>query len=411
MARGIYRTHSVPQRRHKNYTNLGVPPIPYIVGNILQNPDTINSNISIPLVLTGTVLQNPDIIDALLQEPNVLTGIISQNADSISSSITVVEPMANIVYKAKVWEVGVLSGSGPFTLPSVAKTGYRTVSGSGITTNGEFFLDITDNTANVWDISLWSYASGVITRVQFIDSSTGSPISFTGNSCDIKLISPPATVASNGTASSGLPVVLGLNGLLDSSVIAITGGLTYGDMQPSVNYYVWPTINPSAASGGATKASNTTVRNTVPWRFSQKPISFGVVCNVASSGGNCQIRLYTPTANYTAGVLLYDSGIMSTATTGVLMGTVISGGITLPDVFIYDFAVDTAGNSAAWVHGNVNQIGGPLDMSGGSSGTYPGITYAVYYTGIQSPASNPCNYDSTVSAYYAYLSPSLMAQF
>lgn len=317
----------------------------------------------------------------------------------------------SVFYKVRVWESGSLTGTDPtYDTPGVAATGgYRTFTQAAVPTGSLLYLMLVNSSTNAWEYSTWTYTTGTpntITRVTFIDSSTGAIINWSGVTATIGLEMPPPTLTSSGSVSQGLIPALNATGLLDGSIIP-----NYGNMLPSTNYYVWPKISPQSSSGNATEGPNSTVRVTVNWKFNQKPLSFGVVCNTASASGNCQIRLYEPTSTYTGGALLYDSGILSTATAGVLMGASISGGISLPSTFIYDFAVDTNGTNAQWVYSNLFEIGGPTDMSAGDTGSFPAISYAVYYTGISSPAPNPCNYDSTVNAYYTHNPPSLMAVF
>jgi hypothetical protein len=126
-----------------------------------------------------------------------------------------------VAYKARVWEVGTITGAGPYNLPNAANSGaWRTVAGSGLSSGQNAIFCLQDTVTNAWELSLFTYTSGspgTLTRVQFLESSTGSAITFAGNSTNITLEIPSPVTASAGTASSGLVPALNTSGVLDSS--------------------------------------------------------------------------------------------------------------------------------------------------------------------------------------------------
>jgi hypothetical protein len=99
---------------------------------------------------------------------------------------------------------------------------------------------IADRTNYAWELSLWTYTAGspgTLARVQLLDSSTGSAITFAGNVCDITIEIPPPALVSSGTTSAGLLAALGAAGQFDPSVI--TPGLL---MDGKLSKFFQPTL-------------------------------------------------------------------------------------------------------------------------------------------------------------------------
>jgi hypothetical protein len=77
---------------------------------------------------------------------------------------------------------------------------------------------------------MFTYTSGspgTLTRVQFLESSSGSAITFAGNTCNITLEIPSPQVTAGTSASSGGVIALGPSGLIDYSALpglALTDG-------------------------------------------------------------------------------------------------------------------------------------------------------------------------------------------
>jgi hypothetical protein len=156
-----------------------------------------------------------------------------------------------VAYKARVWEVGTITGAGPYNLPNTANSGaWRTVAGSGLTSGQNAIFCLQDTITNAWELSLFTYTSGspgTLTRVQFLESSTGSAITFAGNSTNITLEIPSPIVASAGTTSSGLVPALNTSGVLDSSFVSGGGQLSNYSNAATSGSLTFPN-NPSGAA-------------------------------------------------------------------------------------------------------------------------------------------------------------------
>lgn len=139
--------------------------------------------------------------------------------------------MAATVYKARVWETAAVTGTSTVSLTGAAQPGYRAFS-SCVPSGSLVAYCIYDATAQAWETGIGTFTittapAGTLTR-GLSESSTGSLISFAGNSCDVTLDMISPVQVSAGAASAGLIPALNAAGQLDSSMgggtIAITDG-------------------------------------------------------------------------------------------------------------------------------------------------------------------------------------------
>jgi hypothetical protein len=157
-----------------------------------------------------------------------------------------------IFYAPRVWEVGTITGAGPYNVPGAAYTGpYQTFAASGIASGATVWVNIQDTETNSWELSLFTYTAGspgILTRLQFGWSSTGAAITFAGNSCNIAIDIPPPGVESAGAASAGLIPALGPSGVIDASVLG---------QVPGAPYYIPGMWYDNASAGGVAFSART----------------------------------------------------------------------------------------------------------------------------------------------------------
>lgn len=128
--------------------------------------------------------------------------------------------MSAPVFKARVWEVGIVSGTGPISLPgSAAAGGYRTFYGAIGSTACLVGYLILDTANQAWEIGVGTFnggSPGTLTR-GLIESSTGALVNFFGNACNIELVIVSPVTVSAETASAGQLPALNSAGVLDPS--------------------------------------------------------------------------------------------------------------------------------------------------------------------------------------------------
>jgi hypothetical protein len=132
--------------------------------------------------------------------------------------------MANTIFKARVWEKVVVTGTGTITLSGISNLGpWRTVLNAGYVTGNIIPYCIADNTANTWETGFGVFSStpspGTLTRVAIESSNNNNPIVFAGNTCDVtvEILSPSQTTL--GVNSAGILPAFNINGLIDNTLL------------------------------------------------------------------------------------------------------------------------------------------------------------------------------------------------
>jgi hypothetical protein len=306
-----------------------------------------------------------------------------------------------IQYKSWVSETGTLTGTDPvYTLPGTTSTPsgnqfFRKVS-AAFTATATVVLTLTSATGA--ETSVWTYtpgasgAPGTITRVTLLESSTGSTINWAGVAANISGDIPAPASASLGASSAGRVSALNTAGLIDPSMISLIGPIVTG-----VSYMFWPPVGAGGSHGNVYNLSHI-YRQTVLWPFLTAPKYLGAYIDTVSSGGNFAVRVYESLPDSTAGALIIDTGSISTTNGGIILAAVTALLEMTPGAYVFDFLVDTNGQSAGF-RGGTEFTG--VVFTGGTSVCLYGQAVQMldgYLNGSFGPAPNPCNYNSAAFA-------------
>jgi hypothetical protein len=139
-----------------------------------------------------------------------------------------------IVVADRVKEYSSIVGTGAITLEGVDQ-GYRTFA-SVCSANDQVYYCITHRSSNEWEIGLGTFTTGILTRSQLLDSSSGSVIDFTAGGKDV-FITQPGKILDIATRSPGLTLLgrnVGTDGpisRLSVSDVKTMLGLSLSDIQ------------------------------------------------------------------------------------------------------------------------------------------------------------------------------------
>lgn len=121
--------------------------------------------------------------------------------------------MNTAVFRARVWENAVVSGTGTVSLLGSAQPGYQAFS-QNVPSGAKVSYCIYDTTTQEWETGFGIYTitstpAGTLTR-NFLESSSGSAVSFIGNTCNVTLDFLPQIPANNTglyDISAGVPLI------------------------------------------------------------------------------------------------------------------------------------------------------------------------------------------------------------
>jgi hypothetical protein len=131
--------------------------------------------------------------------------------------------MTNAIFKARVWEVVNVTGTGTVSLTGTTYNGPYQTFGNCVPSGSLVIYSISDGTANTWELGIGTYTTplpGTLTRTTVLESSSGGAlINFAGNSCAVTLESPSPLSSNNGTLPGFAPIVSNSTGIMDESFI------------------------------------------------------------------------------------------------------------------------------------------------------------------------------------------------
>lgn len=146
----------------------------------------------------------------------------------------------------RVEEVAVVGGLGNYILQGVAVQGQRTFS-SVMTIGQTTWAFCYDPTGFAWEIDRVTFAAGnQLQRTQMLSSSTGSPISFPGNVCQIAMTIPAGFVLDPGAGSTYVYGTVAFT----SGAVANDGTIVVAPIQ-EVDSHMMGVLFSNGSSGGS----------------------------------------------------------------------------------------------------------------------------------------------------------------
>ena len=192
-------------------------------------------------------------------------------------------------FKARVWELITVTGTGSITLGGVVQSGGYQSFGTAFPANATVTYCINDPIAGTWETGIGTYTTStkVLTRGVLESSNANALVSFAGNTCNVTVDIVSPTTVSSGGASSGLIPALGASGTLDQSFNSFfaentltTTGLTWGYLGGIVNNNGTPVtvaagtiaLTASATNYVSVTPAGTVVKSTTGWTAGAFPI-------------------------------------------------------------------------------------------------------------------------------------------
>ena len=128
------------------------------------------------------------------------------------------------VVSDRVQETAPVGGLGNYILTGAAAPGFGTFA-SAMTIGQTTWVFCYDPTSFLWEVDIATYAAGnQLQRTTFLDSSTGVPVNFPGNTCQIAMTIPAAFVVDPlaGSAYSFGTISFGAGAVAQNGTITVT---------------------------------------------------------------------------------------------------------------------------------------------------------------------------------------------